>query len=145
MKRAVTLGAIFVLAAGPLAAQSSVQSSTASQMVAGTWTVSVVNRSNPVILDLKLEGATVTGVFGGSRVQGEFKDRSLTFADPASWTAWLAGTIGRDTAPDMYQTVAFARLNESGTLSGWSDVFIRGYGPQAIKRVAWTATRSSGK
>lgn len=45
----------------------------------------------------------------------------------------------------MYPTIATAKVTDAGTLTGWTDVYIRGYGPQAIKRLTWTAVRIPAK
>lgn len=108
--------------------------------VEGSWAVSFAD-GRALALDLKVDGEKVTGRFAGSSIEGEFKDRTLTCADPVNWAAWRSGTIGGDDAPVMYPTVVSATLKDNGTLSGWTDVFIRGYGPQPIKRMGWTAAR----
>jgi hypothetical protein len=103
------------------------------------------NRSEPLRLQLEADGSTLKGTFDGAAVVGEYRDGQLTFADATSWAAWRAGTIGGDDAPVMYPTVVRARLSENGTLAGWTDVFVRGYGPQPIKHLNWTAVRTTSK
>ena len=144
MRSVMTLAAVVVLGA-VVSAQTVTKPSSASLSVSGTWTVSMVNRAEPVVLDIKVNGSAISGTFAGSAVEGEVADGKLTWADPTSWAAWRAGTIGSNDGAVMYPTVVFASLKEDGTLSGWTDVFIRGYGPQAIKRLSWTATRSKSK
>lgn len=140
MKRIATSAVSAVLFGGILL-QASGQTTGTSAALTGTWTVTRVNSSEPLQLVLTADGSTVKGTFGGSAVVGEFKDGRVTFADATSWTAWRDGTIGSETG-SMYPVLNAGMLKDDGTLSGWSDVFIRGYGPQAIKRLPWTATRS---
>jgi hypothetical protein len=117
----------------------------ATNPLAGTWSVSLANRTEPVRLELSTDGSNVKGVFDGSAIVGEFNDGQVTFGSETSWAAWRDGTIGSDDAPVMYPTIATAKVSESGALTGWTDVYIRGYGPQAIKRLSWTAVRTPAK
>jgi hypothetical protein len=125
--------------------QAAGQSPATSSAVTGTWRVTMVNRAEPLKLELSVDGSSVTGTFDGSAVVGEYKNGQLVFAGAASFAAWRAGTIGGDDAPVMYPTVVTARINEAGSLTGWTDVYIRGYGPQPIKRMTWTAVRVPSK
>jgi hypothetical protein len=105
----------------------------------------MANRAEPVRLELSTDGSAVKGVFDGSAIVGEFRDGQVAFGSETSWAAWRDGTIGSDDAPVMYPTIATAKVSESGALTGWTDVYIRGYGPQAIKRLSWTAVRTPAK
>jgi len=97
-------------------------------------------------LELTTDGSNLKGVFDGSAIVGEFKNGQLTFGSAASWAAFRAGTIGNnDETALMYPTIATAKVTDAGTLTGWTDVYIRGYGPQAIKRLTWTAVRIPAK
>jgi len=111
--------------------------------VAGTWVVSMVNRAEPFSLNLKVDGQNVTGQFSGSAIVGEFRDGTLTFGSAESFAAWRNGTIGDDNSPQMYPGITSASVKPDGSLTGWSDVYIRGYGPQPIKRTTWTAVRTT--
>jgi hypothetical protein len=117
----------------------------ATNALTGTWSVSMANRAEPVRLELSTDGSAVKGVFDGSAIVGEFRDGQVAFGSETSWAAWRDGTIGSDDAPVMYPTIATAKVSESGALTGWTDVYIRGYGPQAIKRLSWTAVRTPAK
>jgi hypothetical protein len=143
MKRAFTAAVAAVVFAGALAHGAG--QAPAANAVAGMWSVTVANRTEPLRLQLIIEGSTVRGAFDGSAIVGEFKNGQLTFGGAASYAAWRAGTIGGEDAPMMYPTIATAKVSETGQLKGWTDVYIRGYGPQAIKRSTWTAVRTSAK
>jgi len=141
MKHALTV-ALVLAWAGVMSAQSAPSSELTTATAAGKWIVSRGAGTEPIVLDIAVNDKKVTGTFDGGSIIGEFMDGKLTCADSSSWVAWREGTIGGDDAPTMYPTVAFATLKQDGTLAGWTDVFIRGYGPQAIKRISWTATRA---
>lgn len=110
---------------------------------AGVWSVAMVNRAEPVSLTLKVDGQNVSGQFNGSTIVGELKDGKLTFGDAQSFAAWRNGTIGDDNSPQMYPGLGSAAITPDGSLTGYSDVYIRGYGPQPIKRATWTAVRTA--
>lgn len=80
MKRAVTLAAASVLFAGATYAAGQ---GPATNALAGTWSVSVVNRTEPVRLELTTDGSNLKGVFDGSAIVGEFKNGQLTFGSAA--------------------------------------------------------------
>lgn len=143
MKHAVTSAVATVLFAGAMIHASG--QAPATNALAGTWSVALANRTEPVRLELSTDGSAVKGVFDGSAIVGELKDGQVTFGSATSWTAWRAGTIGDDDAAVMYPTIATAKVSEAGGLTGWTDVYIRGYGPQAIKRLPWTAVRTPAK
>jgi len=148
MKRAGSLIAAVVMMAGVLvqaATQSPAASPTISGNITGSWTMTIVNRSEPVNLELKADGEKVSGRFAGLPIVGEFKDGQLVFADSPSWAARRAGALGSDDAVEMYVTVSTAHLAADGTLAGSSDVFIRGYGSKPVKRMSWTAARAPVK
>ncbi|MGE5834147.1 MAG: hypothetical protein ACM4AI_06685 [Acidobacteriota bacterium] len=125
-----------------LLAQSGQPAQNAPMAVSGKWNMTFVSPPGArSILDVKLEAKVLTGTLGGQPIQGEFVDGRIVFAVPDSWRVWRDQSIGNDDAKDMYTLVHFASLNDADTLAGWTDVFIRGYGPQAIKRMSWTAQR----
>jgi hypothetical protein len=109
----------------------------------GAWQVNFDHRQNePLKLDLAIDGRSVRGSYGGMEMQGEFVNGELTFATPETWRGFLkTAELGSEWQKEMYATVNYARPRPDGTLSGRSDVYIRGYGPQVIKFVTWTASR----
>lgn len=138
MKHALALIAIALVVTG-VSAQSAQPAQPASGTIAGKWTMKIGTGLESSVLDIALNDRAVSGTLDHLAAVGEFVDGKLTMASPASWVAWRDGSIGADGVPNM--TVSFATLKDDGTLSGWTDVFLTGYGREPIKRKSWTATR----
>ena len=137
----LTMACAFVVTLG---AQATVTPQAAAT-IAGKW--DVVNPNRPAFnsLDITVDGKAVRGTWGGDSVRGEIAGVNLTFATPDTWLEWTDNSLGSDDMRASAATVSFATLNLDGTLSGRTDVFLRGYGRQAIKQWKWTATRAKAK
>src|SRR5262249_6844772 len=111
----------------------------------GTWRITCDECPGALLLELKYDGAAIGGKLNTKAVKGHIQNKgtkpSVAFALPESWQAYQAQSLGAEDAKEMYMTVSFATLREDGTLSGHSDIFIRGYGNTVIKTTNWTAQR----
>ena len=137
----LTIAFAFVVTLGAQAAVTPQATAT----IAGKWDVVNPNRPGFNSLDITADGKAVSGSFGGEAVRGEIAGSNVTFATPDTWLQWTDHSLGADDMKVSAATVSFATLKEDGTLSGRTDVFLRGYGQQAIKYWKWTATRAKAK
>lgn len=114
---------------------------------AGKWTVVFANSPDRrQQLDLTIDAAKlVTGTFSGSPIRGEVVNGGLVFASPAVWQERQNQVLGTDEQATQNAIVSFATLNADGTLAGYDDNYLRGYGPIAIKRWTWKASRATAR
>ena len=144
MKSLLTIATALILSAG-LSAQPKTTTNQQAEKFAGTWRITCDECPGALLLELKFDGATIGGKLSTKAVKGHIENKgstpSVAFALPESWQAYKEQALGAEDAKDMYMTVSFATLREDGTLSGHSDVFIRGYGNTVIKTTNWTARR----
>jgi hypothetical protein len=139
MKVTFILSLTALLSAG-LSAQSPSAMSAATP--AGAWRVNLDHRQNePLMLELTIDGKSVRGSYAGTEIQGEFVNGELNFATPETWRVLKSSELGSASQKEMYATVNYATSRPDGILAGRSDVYIRGYGPQVIKFMTWTASR----
>ena len=113
---------------------------------AGKWSVVWANSPNQIqTAELKINGTQVIGTFYGSAIRGDFSNGRLTFASPEVWKEWQEYVIGTDEQAAQNEFVNFATINPDGSMTGYTDHFLRGYGPVGIKRWSWKASRSTAK
>jgi len=144
MRNRLLASAVAVLVVAPFLAA---QAPSTPAAPAGKWTVVFTNspdRSQQ--LDLTIDAAKlVTGTFMGSAIRGEYANGRLIFASPEVWQARQNQILGTSDQAAQYAVLTSATLNADGTLTGYDDSYLRGYGPVAIKRWSWKASRSTGK
>jgi hypothetical protein len=141
VKVLLTIATVILLTAG-LSAQPKKVNPQQVQKLAGTWRMTCDTCSSPLVLELAIDGTCILGKLDSRAVMGHIaQDGSVVFALPQSWQAYKEQSLGANDAKEMYSAVNFVTLRQDGTLEGHSDVFIRGYGSTAIKRLEWTARR----
>ena len=148
VKNRLIASAVGVLVVAPLlAAQAPAQAPITPAAMAGKWMLTWDNMPDrPQQLDLTIDAAkVVTGTLYGSPIRGEFVNGHLTFAPPEIWKEWQNQVLGTEDQAAPYTSVNFATLNSNGTLTGYADSYLRGYGPIAIKRWSWKASRPTVK
>ena len=141
MRTRLLVSAAAMLVVTPLLAA---QAPSTTVVPSGTWTVVWANSPNQTqTAELKIIGTLVTGTFYGSVIRGDFSNGRLTFASPEVWKEWQEYVIGTDEQAEQNEFVNFATVNPDGSLTGYTDHFLRGYGPVGIKRWSWKASRST--
>jgi hypothetical protein len=123
------------------------QTPTAPSSPAGKWTVVWANtpdKSQPMELTIDAK-KSVTGIFNGSAIVGEFANGSLTFASPQAWQERQTQVLGTSDQKEQNAFVSFATVSADGTLAGYTDHYLREYGPVGIKRWTWKASRTTGR
>lgn len=141
MRNRLLVSAAAVLVVAPLLAG---QAQTVPGSPAGKWSVSFANSPNQTQpAELKINGTQVTGTFHGSAIRGDFSNGRLTFASPEVWKEWQDYVLGTDEQAERNEFVSFATINPDGSMTGYTDHYLRGYGPVGIKRWSWKASRSA--
>jgi len=144
VRNRLILGAVVMLLTVPVLAA---QVPPAPSAPAGTWTVVWANtpdQKQP--LELAIDATKlVTGTFNGYVIRGEFANGRLVFASPEVWQLRQNQVLGTDDQPAMNAVVNFATLNPDGSMTGYTDNYLRGYGPVGIKRWSWKASRTTGR
>ena len=142
MRNRLFASAAAILVVVPLLAG---QAQTVPVSPAGKWSVVFANSNQTQTAELKINGSQVTGTFYGSAVRGDFSNGRLTFAAPAVWKEWQEYVLGTDEQAEQNEFVSFATINPDGSMTGYTDHFLRGYGPVGIKRWSWKASRPTAK
>lgn len=142
MRYVLGLVAALTMTAG-LSAQPKKATKQQIENIAGTWRITCETcPAGALLLDLKTDGKKIAGKFNSQAVLGHIENGKVAFAQPNTWRAYREQALGAEDASDMYMTLSFVEeIRGDGTLVGYSEVFIRGYGPMSIKRTNWTARR----
>jgi hypothetical protein len=111
---------------------------------AGRWTVTISHLPDTRhSLAFNESPAGFHATEPGQTYRAVVSDRTVTYASDETWKILNSpnGRFGTDDQVEMYATVYRATIQDDGTLKGFSEVYIRGYGAKPIKRVDWTAIR----